>query len=558
MTNLPPPSVLLGVPGFDSWRNQQDTTFTTLMDWYHSSTRFIGVSCPTGSGKSVSAMLLAKMSGGRTVILTATKGLQEQLMRDFGSIAVLVKGQNNFSCDLYPSVTADQAPCHEGLVCRFAKNNGCAYREQVKKALSAQIVITNYAYYLAQTRFSTGLGNFDLAILDEGHQAFGALESHLTIHLNRTDLQYLDMDFPTLPPMPENSEKRAKRGVKSSEAEETVELAIPDYWGIWQSWATSLTPLLQDLVDGYTAEVTELHKEQMPVPGHLSRSYRTSKAMLAKINSLATATGDWVIQRSYHGYMFTPRWVAGYGSTLFQKVPKIMLMSAILSHKTADLLGVPQGEDRAWLEVGSYFSPDKAPMWHVPTARINYRTDDYGTTIWLARIDQLIQRRLDRKGIVFTVSYNRAKLLLENSRFKDIMITHTTDNVVAIVNKFKSLPAPAVLVSPSVTTGWDFPMLESGQGKPQYGIVGKIPYPDTQDPVTHARHLDDKDYTSYLAMEVIVQECGRLNRSSDCLSEFFFVDDNISWFLKLYGKFAPQYFLRRYKGSLPSVPEPIF
>lgn len=228
-----------------------------------------------------------------------------------------------------------------------------------------------------------------------------------------------------------------------------------------------------------------------------------------------------------------------------------MLMSAILSHKTADSIGVPSGDDRAWLEVGSYFPPQNTPIYHIPTARINYRTDDYGTTIWQTRIDQIIQRRLDRKGIVFTVSYERAKYLLQRSRFKDIMLTHSTGDVTQVVNKFKQMSAPAVLVSPSVTTGWDFPGLD-------YIIVGKIPYPDTKDIVLQMRHADDPDWSSYLAMDTLVQECGRGTRSAKDKCEVFVVDDAFQWYYYKYKQFAPKWFQERVRGSLTSVPDALF
>jgi Rad3-related DNA helicase len=227
-----------------------------------------------------------------------------------------------------------------------------------------------------------------------------------------------------------------------------------------------------------------------------------------------------------------------------------MLMSAILSQKTADSIGVPVGEDRSWLEVGSYFPPQNTPIWHIPTARINYRTDDYGTTIWQSRIDQIIQRRLDRKGIIFTVSYDRARLLLSRSRFKDIMLTHSTGDVSLVVNRFKAMKPPAVLVSPTVTTGWDFPGLN-------YIIVGKIPYPDTKDLVLQARHADDKEWSAYLAMDTLVQECGRGTRSSTDKCEVLVLDDNWQWWWPAYRKFAPQWFRERVRGSLTCVPEPL-
>jgi Rad3-related DNA helicase len=545
--NLPPPGTLLGLKDsqFLSWYPGQQDAFSRLMDWYHSPTRFLGLSQPTGGGKSILAVLLAKMSGTRTCILTATKGLQEQLSRDFGNISVLVKGQNNFRCTLVPTLTAEEGPCHEGLSCSFRPSN-CPYRNQLQQAIDSPLVITNYAYYLAQTRFSSGLGEFGILILDESHLAFSALENHLTIFLPRMDIESQGLEFPSLP----TSEIYQWSSRKKNKEPDPDIISPPDLWAQWQSWASCGLTTVQSRFNELEEDIAELREAGNPVPGNLSRAYRTSKSVLAKINNLSAASGDWVIQKTGHGYVFTPRWVAGSGASLYQDVPKIMLMSAILSHKTADSVGVPVGADRAWLEVGSYFPPENTPICHVPTTRVNYRTDDYGTTIWQARIDQIIQRRLDRKGIVFTVSYDRARLLLSRSRFKDIMFTHSTNDVVQVVNKFKLASPPAVLVSPTVTTGWDFPGLD-------YIIVGKIPYPDTKDLVLQARHVDDVDWSSYLAMDTLVQECGRGSRSAKDKCEVLLVDDNAVWFMYQYAKFAPKWFMARWKGSLTCVPDPL-
>jgi len=524
--SLPSPSTLLGIPEFDEWYPGQCETFTKLIDWFHSPTRFIGVACPTGSGKSILSLLTARMTGARTVIVTATKGLQYQYAVQGTPLgAVVVVGQNNFSCTLAPSLRADEGPCHEGMACPVKES--CPYRVQLKRALESQIVITNYAYYLAQTNFSSGLGDIGLLILDEAHSAFSAMENYLTIFLSRLDIEPMGIHFPE----------------------------SADRWGAWQSWAEVSHPTAQDSVSRIESDIKVLHTKNQPVPGHVSRAYRVAKSVAARLERLSSVSEDWVIQRTHHGFRFVPKWVSNYDTSIFQKVPKIVLMSAILSHKTCDYLGVPSdNKERSWIESESYFPPENTPIWHVPTARINHRLDDFGATVWVSRIDQIIQRRLDRKGIVFTVSYERARLLLQRSRFKNIMLSHSTGDVVSVVNKFKNMPAPAVLVSPTVTTGWDFP---AEQFNIRYLIIGKIPYPDTRDEVVKARSEEDKDWTSYLAMDVFVQESGRATRSSTDRVECLVVDDNAKWFMFKYASYAPKWFRARWRGSLETVPDPL-
>ena len=529
MTGLPSPSQLLGAGEFSSWYDGQEELLTRSLDWFYSPARFLGMSIPTGSGKSLDALLLSRLSEARTVILTATKGLQEQYMRDARQLgAILVKGQNNFPCILVNNLRADEGPCHDGLPC--AVREQCPYRVQLKKALDAKLVITNYAYWLAQTNFSSGLGDFGLMICDESHSVFGAMENYLTIFLSRLDIQPIGINFPE----------------------------SPDQWNVWQSWAEVSATIAADAVNKIEQEIKQFRSKNQSVPSHVSRAYRTTNSIHARLKRLFLVGEQWVIQKTYHGYRFVPKWMSNYSQHLFHDIPKVVLMSAILSHRSADYLGVPSDGSRTWIEMDSHFPPENTPIWHIPTARINYRTDDYGSTIWCSRINQIIQRRLDRKGIVFTVSYERARMLLSRSRFKDIMFTHSTSDVIQVVDKFKKAPAPAVLVSPSVTTGYDFPMDISGHGVPQYIVIGKIPYPDTRDLVTKARHEDDKDWTSYMAMETLVQSCGRMTRSENDKCEVLAVDDNFKWFAYKFSHFAPAWFRARIKGSLETVPNPPF
>lgn len=524
---LPAPTHLLGVPGYMFWYPGQEASFKKIMDWVPDSSRFLGVAAPTGSGKSMLALLVAKMTGARTLIVTATKGLQNQYIREAQNIGgVNVVGQNNFPCNLVPSLRADEGPCHEGTSCPLRSADGCPYQSQLRTALRSRIVITNYAYYLAQTNYSSGLGDFGLVVLDEAHMAFSAMENYLTIYISKLDIEPMGVFFP-----------KAEDG------------AIPS-WGAWRSWAGAALTVAEETVSSIEADVKDRQSQGDAVPGHLSRSYRSARSVVAHLGRLSAVSEQWVIQRTHHGFRFVPTWVDNYAAELFQETPKVMLMSAILSHKTCDYLGVPV--KRSWLESPSYFPAANTPMWHIPTVRVNHRIDDYGVTLWASRVDQIIQRRMDRKGIVFTVSYERARELLRRSRFKDIMLTHSTGDVMQVVDRFKSMNPPAVLVSPTVTTGWDF-----AGSQCEYIIVGKLPYPDTRDEVTQVRQKEDKDWASYLTMNVLVQECGRGSRSSTDKCEVLIIDDLLIWFWAKYKNFAPLYFQNRYRGSLQTVPDPL-
>jgi Rad3-related DNA helicase len=87
-------------------------------------------------------------------------------------------------------------------------------------------------------------------------------------------------------------------------------------------------------------------------------------------------------------------------------------------------------------------------------------------------------------------------------------------------------------------------------------VIGKVPYPDTRPAVVKRRHELDPEWTSFMAMQVIVQEAGRGTRSEQDKCEVLIIDDTWVWWWPRYKKFAPQYFIDRVLPSAKYVEDP--
>jgi hypothetical protein len=152
------------------------------------------------------------------------------------------------------------------------------------------------------------------------------------------------------------------------------------------------------------------------------------------------------------------------------------------------------------------------------------------------------------------------------------MHVNSTGNTRDVVQSFRSAKPPAVLVSPSVGTGFDFPYNQA-----RFQIIGKVPFRDPRGSILKAQIADDPDYLNYLTSQDLVQIYGRVNRAPDDLSESFIVDDSIEWLVNRYGgwhydqgvgcfnmreprigyeSFFPYYFLEAFQ-RLDYVPEPL-
>lgn len=526
---LPPLNALLGIEGkYEEWYPGQDVATAAILEWLKSSKRFFGLSAATGAGKSAIAMAVSKQSDFRSAFLTVTKGLQEQIYRDFRELGMVdIRGQNNYQCvaDVGSAarLTADEGPCREGYNCPH-KGMGCPYYEKLRGALRAKRVITNYYYYLAQTHYADGLGDFRLAIMDEGHLVHGALENHLSTSFSKDELEAHGCRFPSA-------------GFAS--------------WEKWRSWARGQAGIVGELVATYKEQIEERRQDEDEIPPELSKAHRRAGGLEKRLLQVADGQGEWVQEKWKSNWRLTPVWIADYGRLLFGNVPKIVIMSAVLTEKTMESIGVPM-EQTEFLEMPSYFPKENNPIYHVPTVRMNWRTDKQELGAWVSRIDQIIGSRLDRKGIVFTVSYKRRDFLLEKSRYREIMVSHGTRDVVEQVRQFKRSRAPSVFVSPAVTSGWSFDHSEA-----RYVIVGKLPYPDTTNPVMKARQEIDRNWTTWMAMDALVQECGRIMRAPNDWGEVILVDDSWYWFWKRHQDMAPMWFRDRVLGTVDVIPEPL-
>src|SRR5579859_7502377 len=87
------------------------------------------------------------------------------------------------------------------------------------------------------------------------------------------------------------------------------------------------------------------------------------------------------------------------------------------------------------------------------------------------------------------------------------------------VNKFKDSPRPLVLVSPAISTGYDF----AGDAA-RWQVLQKVPFTDKRSVLMQRRCKSDPRYPHAQAMGYIQQAVGRINRSDDDWGCTFILD----------------------------------
>lgn len=541
----------LGLPSrYTEFRPAQVEAVDMVVEAIDRGVRFVGLGLPTGSGKTLVARTLQKYTGMRAVVLTSTKGLQQQYCQEFAD-AANVMGKDNYLC-LDPVVNPSNYLSHVNVSCRFGAMEGCGncdaagpttscnYGRVRDIASRAPFVVTNYAYWIKSGRkalVDKGVERNDpieLLILDEGHKAMEELGRSMQVQLKEKWVVEAELDVDGL------EECKDSVGDLGGWAEDNKLMALEWLKEQRKQYKLRKSEAARNRV--YVGEELADALDKMSMMGgddwvcEVKHPVNRSRA--------AASSRVWELDAVWPG--------ASAEGRLFMGVKAVVVMSATLKPLAMKMLGVPGGpESMAYKEWPRVFPANHTPVYHVPTVRMNHKVDETGLRKWVDRIDEIIESRRGRKGIVHTVSYVRQQYLLAHSRHAGIMMVNgsgaESEGAAVVVERFKKANPPAVLVSPSFSTGWDFPGSQC-----EWMVIAKLPYPDGRSKVMAARKERQPQYLDYLCMQDLVQACGRGSRSMADRCECFVVDDSIEWFMYRHKGLAPGWFQ---VSKVPKLPE---
>ena len=147
-------------------RKEQVRIIDKIVDAMKQGYQNIVLEAGTGVGKSAIATTIANYVGD-TYILTRTKQLQEQYLKDFDYMLTEIKGRNNYVC--YTESTNDFTftcdSCDKGKPC-----TNCSYQTQKRKAMFADATLANYDYLYFSSLYSDNWEQRKLIVLDEAHK----------------------------------------------------------------------------------------------------------------------------------------------------------------------------------------------------------------------------------------------------------------------------------------------------------------------------------------------------------------------------------------------------
>ena len=500
-------------------RPDQLETISEILKAIDDGYRYIVLEAGTGTGKSAIAATLANIADS-SYILTVTKQLQDQYLKDFNEFKV-VKGRSNFKCRQYPGHACDEGKCIlEGYNCEYSlknqanptRQNTCPYFYQKYLALNAETVIANYPYMFLELNYVEDFQRRNLLICDEAHNLESTIMNQLKLDFSKDDLK--------------------------------------EYIGYELSYETVYDLLNGDSRDwiDFIAEVRKEYLKELEKLENLNRIEVQEKISFMRkeisdckhfIDHIKLDPETWISDWDEDAEIieFKPLKVDNYATdTLFRFGDVCIFMSATIldCDLFAHWLGI-SSDDIYAIRKKSPFDIARNPIITFDEYNLSRSTIKVNAPKTIELINEILERHENEKGIIHTVSAKCMDFIMDNIK-SDRLMAHDTRNRAEQLERFKSSADPLVLVSPSMDEGVDVP-----GDLCRFQIIYKIPYPDLGDKQIYSRMELDSHWYDYKTSLRLVQTHGRGMRYDDDYCTTYFIDNRFKNYV-LTNRFLPDTF----------------
>lgn len=515
--------------------------------------RYIVIEAGTGIGKSALAKTIAS-SSSQTFLLTATKQLQDQYIKDFkGNDFISIKGRANYTCNENKRLNCECGPCmlDKNILRKCKALNRCVYFNIRKKAQEANTALTSYQYFL----YSTTCGKFwtprETIILDEAHLTESQLVQWATININPDELKSeYDLDFP-------------KYTQKESLKENIVWLEQ-----VWKAITNKRLNVQKEILEAYkqtpsiiTAELSgyditnfdfdllteEDLEEILSVHSEYYKLDKLYRRFCIFFES-ADKHNNWICEANENCVVLTPI----TAKNLFRKyidsmaTKRIIFLSATILNIKGLCNDLDISKDQlAAVRCESNFNSEKSPIYYMPSGSTNYKNLDSSLPIIIKNINNIINNYENEKGIIHTGNYKIAKAIYDNiksDRFIMKTDNQTNEELIKIhENSIKS----TILLSPSLTTGADLK-----DDLSRFQIIVKLPWMSLADTRIKERIKIDEDWYLTEMMRTLVQAAGRSTRSENDWSHTYVLDNSFIYWINKAKKWLPKKFMQRINTKL--------
>lgn len=516
------------------------------------------MNAPTGSGKSITAMICAgvlhKYFNKTSYILVSDLSLFDQYVADFQKYGLdkdwgYLKGKDTYTCDLSNTCIScgmcqinqvsantlgncsDQEARDMGYPCAIK----CKYIQDRKKAINAPVTLMTYKLYLIQRNYvADRLGSHafeqrDFVICDEAHKLNEIIQQHFAPSIPHTLPKFMQI-------LDEYAKTKNIKIDTSSLSDIAAKLVASD-----NQYDTVKQMLRYEQILGEYTKINEILRKETKAnqkfkenkkylsAGNTARDahckfddmFRLIKVLGNKIIVKTDNEKDTTIKCVYEGDM-----IKHY---FHEKSRCELMMSATMGnldvYKTMVGLIHVSSRDYKKIVIPSTFDFSKSPIYYSTKNHMSYANKAKALPEIIKQIIHICEKHKDEHGIIQTGNYENVKKLKEklphNLRNRIIFYFTSQEKDEAIVEYLKS--SNKILCGPTLLEGLNF-----DGDKCRFAICMKLPYASLADNFVKAKKAVYKDWYVSDVVARLEQGIGRLVRYNGDYGTMYILDGCVS------------------------------
>lgn len=540
--------------GFKFRPHQKESIVDTIYAWYNDDTSDVIIDAPTGSGKSIIAMIIAGVLStyfGKTgYILISDLSLLQQYANDLEIYFPdwgLIRGQQTYTCQVngfnFQSGTCKLAGCktYSDIREKYAEcSKYCEYLLARQKAICANVTVFTYTNWLIQQNFvrpklkdSAPFQKRDFVICDECHKLLEIVQNHFSPKFGKDDESkinnVIDHMHISKPEQLKNEVHGKREEIRHAQDNIEIEKLLYEYTKI----ISKINEKCDSIKESIGSKKTELTRADRTtiyacdfVKDHFCKfdDYTAILHKFDEYDSTGTYGANCIIKNeSEIGGTITFNCIEEtylMNKAFHNNCEKKMYMSATVGDPTAYANEINISNYKH-IKLPPVFDYTNSPIYFVNEYKMSYREKDTSFPKIVEMIIGVMKMYQDKRGIIQTGSYAFAKKMydmLPPELKKRILLYDDSRDKQEKLDDFK-YSTNKVLVGPTLIEG-----LSLNDDLCRFQIIMKIPYPSLADKyVSTKSKVKPQWYTNTTSISLL-QGVGRGIRNENDWCVTFILD----------------------------------
>lgn len=504
------------------------------------------LSAPTGSGKSVIAVVIADVLAELTkwdkryvsLISMGTNVLARQYADSFkgNQNFLVVKGANNYECSVTQAFadscvnTQLKKADMEDII--FTHCNKCEYKQMQATKQHVRHLVTNFSYHFVDRMFlkENGLAPRLIKVYDESHTLNDAFVEHNAIVLSEKRLNDMINEL-------SNTLKTSNFDIfgklKKFKTEFTAGRINEDNY---VSYLDTISAIYVEARDSYKALMDTCVKKGMKnfdTYTKYSKLYKKYEGLFCKIDDLFAYQYEHIFDYKEKEQELTVKPI--FVGSMFEQLENsrfTLFMSATMNEDyMVETLDLDKSKTK-YIHLPPVFPPENKMVVFFKPLKLSYATLAK-PEIMGALMDNCAEifknhDEIGERGIFMTPSFDMTSKIVERLKKEKLptrIFEHQRgEKLIDVLSIFKAYEGKAVLISPSIFEGVDLP-----DDLSSYQVLVKAPYASLAD--KRIKYIADKHPAVYrgITIQKMVQGCGRSVRSPTDWAVTYFLDSNAKW-----------------------------